>query len=39
MKHVFTNREKILLVILAIDLVVEGIRALGRNKKAAQAAK
>ena len=28
----------ILLVILAIDLVVEGIRALGRNKKAAQAA-
>ena len=26
-----------LLVILAIDLVVEGIRALGRNKKAAQA--
>ena len=29
----------VLLVILAIDLVVEGIRALGRNKKAAQAAK
>ena len=28
----------VLLVILAIDLVVEGIRALGRNKKAAQAA-
>ena len=28
----------VLLVILAIDLVVEGIRALGRNKKAAQSA-
>ena len=28
----------VLLVILAIDLVVEGIRALGRNKKTAQAA-
>ena len=28
----------VLLVVLAIDLVVEGIRALGRNKKAAQAA-
>ena len=26
----------VLLVILAIDLVVEGIRALGRNKQAAQ---
>jgi len=28
----------IVLVVLAIDLVVEGIRALGRNKKAAEAA-
>ena len=27
------------LVVLAIDLVVEGIRALGRNKKAAEASK
>ena len=27
------------LVVLAIDLVVEGIRALGRNKKAAESAK
>ena len=29
----------VLLVVLAIDLVVEGIRALGRNKKAAEASK
>ena len=29
----------VLLVVLAIDLVVEGIRALGRNKKAAESAK
>ena len=29
----------VLLVVLAIDQVVEGIRALGRNKKAAEASK
>ena len=38
MKHVFTNREKILLVILAIDLVVEGIKALSAQKKQKAAA-